>query len=119
MPAATAPPARHSPRWSAGWGVVAASVIAVFVFVPATFRIQKALNVPPVDPTPGSAAEIAASYWGTWALCFALLLTPALVMAVFRRSRHAAAGYAITATVLGGLLAAAVISFELGGFAPS
>ncbi|GAA4808454.1 hypothetical protein [Tomitella cavernea] len=75
--------------------------------------------MPPISPTPGSTAEIAASYWWTWALCFALLLTPALVMAVFRKSRHAAVGYAITATVLGGLLAAAFISFDLGGFAPS
>ncbi|QDQ98707.1 hypothetical protein [Tomitella fengzijianii] len=75
--------------------------------------------MPPINPTPGSTAPISASYWWTWALCFALLLTPALVMAVFRRSRRAAAGYAVTATVLGGLLAAAFISVDLGGFAPS
>lgn len=123
MPAATAPHTRRSRRWSAAWGVAAAGVIAVFVFVPATFRIQHALDVPPISPVPAHLRahppEVAASYWWSWALSFALLLTPALVMAVFRRSRRAAVGYAITAAVLGGMLVAAVISFELGGFAPS
>lgn len=102
--------------------MVAAGIIAVFVFVPATFKIQNALDVPPIPPVPARIRthppDVAASYWWSWGLSFALLLAPALVMAAFRRSRRAAAGYAITATALGVLLAAAVIGFELGGFAP-
>ena len=46
------------------------------------------------------------------------LLAPTLILAVFPNSRRVAAGYVITATVIGGLLAAAVINFELNGFAP-
>lgn len=102
--------------------MAAAVLLSVLVFLPATFKIQDVLDVPAINPTPAYVRahppEVAPSYWWSWVIDFVGLLTPALIMAAFRRSRRVAVGYAITATVLGGLLAAAVISLDLGGFAP-
>lgn len=118
----TTPHARTPRRWSAAWGAVVAALISLFVFVPATFRLQAAMDVPEINPTPAAvrahSPEVATSYWLTWAFTLSVLLAPALVLAIFPDSRRVAAGYAITAAVMGGLLAAAVINFELNGFAP-
>ncbi|WP_063002622.1 hypothetical protein [Nocardia mikamii] len=92
------------------------------MFIPATWKLQDALHVPAIDPTPShlraTPKQIASSYWISWAIALAVLLSPAAVPAVISRTRRITVGYLITATITGGLLAPAVINFEVAGFAP-
>ncbi|MFG1774585.1 hypothetical protein ACGFIX_33820 [Nocardia salmonicida] len=109
-------------RWSAGWGVGIGILAALILFVPATFALQRLLDVPEINATPkhlrAHAPKVAASYWTSWILAYAALLIPAAILAAIARTRGIAIAYAITAAIVGGLLAAFVVSFELNGFAP-
>ena len=81
-----------------------AAIICLFVFVPATLRLQAALDVPDINPTPAAVRahppEVATAYWLTWAFSLSALLAPTLILAVFPNSRRVAAGYVITAAVI-------------------
>lgn len=110
-------------RPSLGWGLGAGVVVAV-IYVPVTVALQHALNVPEPTATPRHlraphTGAVSPAYWASWAYSALLLLAPAAVLAVFGRTRRTAAGYALIATLIGGVLAAAVISMDLGGFAPN
>ncbi|MFC9964297.1 hypothetical protein ACFVH4_08630 [Nocardia ignorata] len=108
---------------SALWGVGAGFVLAVFVFVPAVYFLQRQLEVPEISATPSHLRArppvVHPAYWLTWILTFTTLLAPSVFLALWSSTRRAALGYVITAAVLGGSLMALTISFELGGFAPS
>lgn len=109
-------------RASAVWGITAAAILAVFVFLPATFAIRQALDLPELAATPRHLREhsdpVPVSYWLTWIIALLALLSPTPVLALSARTRRVALGYALTATLLGGGLALLVIGFEVNGFAP-
>ncbi|MFR9749689.1 hypothetical protein ACL02S_01490 [Nocardia sp. 004] len=117
------PYARSSQRCSAAWGVSLGGLIAFFVLIPLAFSLQDMMDVPEINATPSHLrarpVEVASSYWLSWVIAFAVLLAPTLTLAVFPRTRRVAVGYALATSVVGGGLTAVVISFELGGFAPS
>ncbi|MFD4430164.1 hypothetical protein [Nocardia sp. NPDC058497] len=63
--------------------------------------------------------EVPVSYWFTWLGGLAVLLVPAVVLAMRPRTRRVAAGYVVAAGLAAVVLAGLVVGFELGGFAPA
>lgn len=115
--------AQQSGRWSVVWGLCGGVAVAV-IYVPITIALQHALNVPEPTAVPRHlraphTGAVSPAYWASWAYSALLLLAPAAVFAMFGRTRRIAAGYALIATLIGGVLAAAVISMDVGGFAPN
>ncbi|MBF6243645.1 MULTISPECIES: hypothetical protein [Nocardia] len=109
--------AQQSGRWSVVWGLCGGVAVAV-IYVPITIALQHALNVPEPTAVP---RHLRAPHTGAVSPAYSalLLLAPAAVFAMFGRTRRIAAGYALIATLIGGVLAAAVISMDVGGFAPN
>ncbi|MFC4376463.1 hypothetical protein ACFO5K_20410 [Nocardia halotolerans] len=107
-------------RWRSGWGVAAGLFVAVFVLVPATFAVQNAWSVP--VPRAISFAEIepvATSYWLSWALTLAALLTPAPLLACVPAARLIAVGYLLSASAAGALLCAMTVALAFTGLDPA
>ncbi|MFD3702287.1 hypothetical protein ACFWUP_04010 [Nocardia sp. NPDC058658] len=105
-------------RWRSGWGVSAGLFVAVFVLVPATFAVQNAWKVPVPQTISFARIEpIATSYWLSWALTLAALLTPALVLSLLPVARSIALGYLLTTTMVGAVLCGATVAMAFTGLA--
>lgn len=105
-------------RWRSGWGVSAGLFVAVFVLVPATFAVQNAWQVPAPQTVSFAQIEpIATSYWLSWALTLAALLTPALVLSLLPVARSIALGYLLATTTTGTILCAATVAMAFTGLA--
>lgn len=108
-------------------GVVAGlcvGAVAAVIYVPVTIALQQKFNVPEPSAVPRhlrapDANAVSPAYWASWTYSALLFLAPAAVLAAFRRTRRIAAGYALTAILAGGVLAALDIGMDLGGFAPT
>ncbi len=107
-------------RWRAGWGVAAGLFVAVFVLVPATFAVQNAWEVPvPRTISFARIEPIPNSYWLSWALTLAALLTPTVLLAVLPAARLIALGYLLTTTAAGALLCATTVGLAFTGLDPA
>ncbi|MFD6392625.1 hypothetical protein [Nocardia sp. NPDC060259] len=107
-------------RWRAGWGVAAGLFVAVFVLVPATFAVQDAWEVPvPRTIAFAEIEPIRTSYWLSWALTLAALLTPTLLLALLPAARMIALGYLLTTTAAGFVLCATTVGLAFSGLDPA
>ncbi|MDO3649476.1 hypothetical protein [Nocardia mangyaensis] len=107
-------------RWGSGWGVSAGLFVAVFVLVPATFAVQDAWQVPVPRPIAFATLEpIATSYWVSWGLTLAALLTPALLLALLPPARLIALGYLLTTSAMGVLLCGTTVGLAFSGLDPA
>ncbi|TSD99816.1 hypothetical protein FOS14_11270 [Skermania sp. ID1734] len=105
--------AERKQQWAAGWGVLLGFVVGAFIYLPVTLFAESHLHVP--IPDPGEPiADVDRSYWILWGVSIFGLALPGLLASIVPRTRKAAIGYLITVLVVGGLLAAWVIGFNLG-----
>ncbi|MFC4128597.1 hypothetical protein [Nocardia rhizosphaerae] len=107
-------------RWRAGWGVAAGLFVAVFVLVPATFAVQNAWSVPVPRTIAFARIEpIQTSYWLSWALTLAAVLTPTLLLAWVPAARSIALGYLLSTTATGAVLCATTVGLAFTGLDPA
>ncbi|MFD6222505.1 hypothetical protein [Nocardia asteroides] len=107
-------------RWRASWGVAAGLFVAVFVLVPATFAVQDAWRIPmPRTVAFAEIEPIPTAYWLSWALTLAVLLAPALVLALLPVARLIVLGYLLTTTAVGVVLCATTVGLAFSGLDPA
>lgn len=109
-------------QWNALWSFYPAFFLAVFVFIPGTIYARRILDLPMPDAIPRefrADPNFTPRYWVIWVISWVILISPALFLCIFHRSRRFGLGYLLTAGTLGAIAAIAVSLFEYQGFAPS